>query len=662
MKHLANFVVAACLFVGSSIANAFENNYLVGVGKADITGSAAEVVMLGYANPDQKSSGIHTRQFARAFIIADPETAKRIVFVNADVGLLFQSIKQEVSSQLAQEFQGLYGTENVIISATHTHAGPSGQSHYTLYNASGAGHAKENFDVLVEGIVDAVAQAHSDLAPGSALINQANLDGVVANRSMPAFLKNPGEITKLYPDGIDSLMTSLWLEQSGKTIGLLNWFPVHGVSMSMFNTLLSGDNKGYAEYLFEKEMGDDFVAAFAQGNSGDLTPNVWLNGRGPTEDEFENTRLVGFWQYQKAMQMFYETKDQLSGAIDYRHAHKNMSMQTISSKFTGSEDQQTCVAALGPAFAAGTEDGRPVEIWHEGQTKAGLLTKLASTILFFPTEEDRACHQPKPILIATGKGFPYPWTPEVLPIALHRIGQFGIIAMPGEVTVVSGHRLRATAEKYMPDLKYTTIAALSNAYSGYITTNEEYSSQQYEGGSTHFGPWTLAAYRQVLAELAQDMSQQQLTAAGPEPRDLSDKQIINITGVIWDNVPLGKRFGQQRDTKDFPRNYRRGETVVAEFFTGHPRNDFRNEDSYLQVQQRKGFRWVTIATDNDWETKYHWKRLSWFWGTSKATIEWTIPNEQAKGTYRIVHKGDRKRPFSGKIVSFEGKSKTFKVK
>jgi neutral ceramidase len=43
---------------------------LVGTGISDITGPIAEVVMMGYAESDQKAAGLHTRLYARAFIFA----------------------------------------------------------------------------------------------------------------------------------------------------------------------------------------------------------------------------------------------------------------------------------------------------------------------------------------------------------------------------------------------------------------------------------------------------------------------------------------------------------------------------------------------------------------------------------------------------------------
>lgn len=42
------------------------------------------------------------------------------------------------------------------------------------------------------------------------------------------------------------------------------------------------------------------------------------------------------------------------------------------------------------------------------------------------------------------------------------------------------------------------IAGLTNTYSSYITTREEYGAQRYEGASTIYGPSTLDAYIQAL--------------------------------------------------------------------------------------------------------------------------------------------------------------------
>ena len=58
----------------------------------------------------------------------------------------------------------------------------------------------------------------------------------------------------------------------------------------------------------------------------------------------------------------------------------------------------------------------------------------------------------------------------------------------------------------IPDIKEkdgfkVVIAGLSNVYTHYITTYEEYQMQKYEGASTIFGPHTLNAYLDQYAYL-----------------------------------------------------------------------------------------------------------------------------------------------------------------
>ena len=72
-------------------APGFASTYLIGSGIYDITGPAGEIVMQGFAVSSQTTAGIHTRLRSRAFVIGDG--AKRVVFVSADLGMLFQMVK-----------------------------------------------------------------------------------------------------------------------------------------------------------------------------------------------------------------------------------------------------------------------------------------------------------------------------------------------------------------------------------------------------------------------------------------------------------------------------------------------------------------------------------------------------------------------------------------
>lgn len=83
-----------------------------------------------------------------------------------------------------------------------------------------------------------------------------------------------------YSSNVDETMHLIKLVGSdGRELGMINWFPVHATSMNKTNRLVSSDNKGLASVLFEQwkkdtDGNDRFVAAFAQANEGDVSPNT----------------------------------------------------------------------------------------------------------------------------------------------------------------------------------------------------------------------------------------------------------------------------------------------------------------------------------------------------------------------------------------------------
>jgi neutral ceramidase len=662
-RRIATLLLAFLGSVLSLAVQAYSDNYLIGVGKYDVTGAAAEVGMMGYADPAQKSSGIHNRQYARAYIVAQPNGGPSVVFVNVDAGALFQSVNQAVVERLRQRFGERYTEQNVVLSATHTHGAAGGQSHYALYNVTIFGFIKENFEAQVNGIVAAIAEAHANLQPGHVLVNRGELSNASINRSQAAYDNNPAAERARYGSSIDPEMLVLRLRQGNRDAGMISWFAVHPVSMSKSNTLLTSDNKGRAEWRFEElaraQGNPDFIASFAQSNHADTTPNLNLDGTGPTQDQFRNTEIIGDRQFDKALALYQGASLQLTGAVDFRQQYNDYSKIRVRPQFGQGQERQTCNAALGYAFAAGTEDGRGLEDVDEGTVETNPLLNLITQVITPPTQADIACHAPKPIILQQSAFKPYPWSPEVLPASILRIGQFALLAVPGEFTVMSGRRLRETVRGVLGNDQLLVVAGLSNAYSGYVTTAEEYDKQHYEGGSTHFGRWTLAAYQQVFHDLAVALRDQQAVISTLVPRDLRNDQSNFVTGVVYDNPPLGKRFGQL--ISDANAQYRIGDTAQAAFWTGHPRNNLRTEGTFLEVQRKVNGAWQVVARDNDWSTQYHWLRKDGFWGTSQATLRWIIPAGTPPGEYRLVHYGDSKAPVTGKISAFSGASRSFTV-
>jgi neutral ceramidase len=654
---------------GPGLGGACSGNqrFLIGSGIYDITGPAAEVGMMGYGSLTQQTEGIHTRLRSRAFVILSPCNDKRVAVVSADLGQLFQAVKQQVVERLRARYGDLYSDANVLLSATHTHSGPGGYSHYALYDLTTFGFIPQNFEVIVEGIVQSIVRAHDNLAEGSPRMAAGELTGASRNRSPEAYRLNPAEERARYPGDTDNRMTLVrFTQQGGKEIGLINWFAVHATSMGNTNHLISGDNKGYASALFERARGtlytrpDTFVAAFAQGNEGDVTPNILGGTNGGGADDFEDTSLSAHKQYQRAEELYASATTPLTGGVDYRHMHVKMDQVVVEARFADGRARSTCPAAIGISMLAGAEDGPAYG--REGVSCDTIRDLFGGFVCAVSQTE---CQGSKPIILEMGRMRPYPWSPEVLPLQLVTVGNLALVAVPFELTTMSGRRLRETVRERLAPAGVTevVIAGLSNAYAGYVATREEYAKQDYEGASTHFGPWTLAALQQEFARLAEALVANTAVPPGPVPRDLRDEQLTLQPGVVFDDKVLWATFGGVVSGKDARPGYGPGETVSVTFWGGHPKNDPRIQNTFLRVQRREGAGWTDVAYDWSWETKYHWKRVYCLptLGCSHVTVEWSIPPGTPAGTYRLVHGGEWKSGWDGKVRRYSGRSREFTV-
>lgn len=652
--------------LASALATAGEP-YLIGRGKTDITGPAVGVKLLGYVRPDQIGEGIHLRQYARTFIVAEPDGGRRLVLVNTDLQSITHSLVLSVLDKLKAELGPIYNLGNVVIAATHTHAVPGGYWHYGADTALGSPFHPEHFQALVDGIAASILAAHRDLAPGRIKIAVGPVEEAGAQRSRTAYLQNPEAERNRYATDTDVDMILLRFERGGQPIGIMNWHAVHPTSMSYHNKLLSSDNKGYAEYAFERARrasDPGFVAAFCQSNGGDVTPNLTLNQRGPGQDEFASTRIIGERMCKAAERLFTEASEELSGPVDSRQAYVNLANLTVDDAFTHAGEQSTFPAAYGYSFGAGsTEDGGGQPMFREGMLKTdALIEAIAKSVLPLPqpSEAMRAGHMPKPILLAAGAAEPAA-LPQVLPVSVARIGQLGIAVGPCEYTTMSGRRFRDAVKNHLPGTKYVAVAGYANDYSGYVATREEYEVQHYEGASTLFGPWTQAAYEQEFARLAADLAAGRKSASHEPPLDVRGTVRPTPLGSKFDPLPPGKQAG---DVIEQPKERAaKGEIVQAAFVSGNPQNGYRPDRQFAAIERKTDQGWTPIAVDGDWDVKIRWKREKATPGSGSPwtmVIEWTVPPEAAAGAYRIAHHGVFK-PEASEIQEFSAASRDFQV-
>jgi neutral ceramidase len=640
--------------------------YLVGRGISDVTGEPVGCGMLGYGKADQVSAGIHTRLRTRAFVFVDPATGARLLISVSDLPLMFDSVHREVLRRLAERYGDLYTATNVMLTVTHTHCGPGGYSHHRLYNLTTHGFHPKTFGAIVDGIVEAAEIAHDDVAPAELELARGELTGASVNRSPDSFARNPAADRAFFPDQIDPQTTLLRIERDGSVVGAINWFATHGTSMTNRNKLISGDNKGYAAYHWERIVHGvdylatsqpDFISAFAQTNAGDMSPNLnRAAGSGPTGDEFENTRIIGRRQADAAASLLSRTAEVVTGAIDARLVYVDLSDVRVRPEFTGDGRAHRTSPAMGGAAAiAGTDEGKGFPGFRQGSNP--VWDRFSRAVVYRFSAGLRDSQAPKGIVMPGG--FLNRLTSlvqERVPVQLLRLGQLYLIGIPGEVTITAGLRMRrAVASVVGAELHDVLVAGYSNAYIHYVTTPEEYEVQRYEGGSTLFGRWEAPALTQIAVELATAMRDGEQTDTGTPPSDVSSIRRVSTRSVADAPIP-GHRFGAAIVE---PRpHYRPGEQVRVVFAGANPNNNLHRRSTFIEVEHEVDGSWKRVADDGDWETKFRWSKSGR--SSSRITVTWDIPTGTVSGSFRILYRGDAADPV-GQVSAFTGTTAAFSV-
>lgn len=151
------------------------------------------------------------------------------------------------------------------------------------------------------------------------------------------------------------------------------------------------------------------------------------------------------------------------------------------------------------------------------------------------------------------------------------------------------------------DLQVIT-SDVSNMYSSYVVTREEYDPQRYEAAFTIFGPHTLSLYIHQFQTLARALVNGLSLSAGPSPPFLDDRVITTQPEPLFDGTPIGRSFGFVSTQPN--QNYNVGDLVNVVFLSGNPRNNLQHDSTYFNVERQNSYgEWIVVAADADWDTK-----------------------------------------------------------
>lgn len=620
--------------------------YSAAMAKKDITGPSVGVMFWGYAREDQTGVGIHTRQFARSLVIRDQASKKLLAYVTAEVGGIPFEIQRDVVKRLQTELDPGFGYGNVLINASHTHSGPAGHFHYSEVSFYSKEFYFESYAVLRDGIFESIKEAYSKLKPAELTIGKAFVSEAGINRSLSAYLANPESERKQYSDNIDREMVQLSVSVAGVPIGLVNWYGVHPTNITFDNRLISSDNKGIASILSESEAKkqglNDFVAIFAQANEGDVSPNLNLNNTGPGKDIYDSSFIIGKRQFLASQEILKSSGKRLSGGISFTQRFIDMSKHPVSKEFSETgKTETTCPSAYGYAFAAGsTEEGGGHFLFHEGMTNKNrrfYIDWIAKFMLQSPSEELRECQNPKAVLFPMGETKPIPSLPQILPYGLVLVGDLTILVMPHEVTTMSSRRLKKEVLSVLKDkTSEIVLSGLTNDFSGYITTPEEYGTQNYEGGHTLHGPQSLNALRQEFHQMSIELKNgSPQTSPTILPLDLSAK-VHPLKIPSADSVSSKP----QNIIQPSEESYKKGEVVSCRVASANPNVGYPKVASYLWVEVSDKSTWKPIRSDADFDTKFFYQKRG-FWARAEESVDliWETSVDTKPGEYRLVHEG-----------------------
>ncbi len=256
-KALQLLLVLLCS-LGCASAMSAQGTLRVGAARVDITPAA---------DPAHPPSGkyAHEKLYVRA-IVLDNGSA-RAALIAADQGMLYDSIWQPASKQIAAELN--CPVENIVLSATHTHSGwgPGGFPGMRGLRPDPNPPAPP----IVAQIVDAVKQAKANLQParvgfGSGKsylnVNRDAVDGDTHLWTQAPNLDGPSDKTVAVIE---------FLAPSGQPIAVYMDYAMHPVN-GFLAGLTSADFAGAASRYVEQAFDDKTVAVFVQGASGDQNP------------------------------------------------------------------------------------------------------------------------------------------------------------------------------------------------------------------------------------------------------------------------------------------------------------------------------------------------------------------------------------------------------
>jgi neutral ceramidase len=430
--------MVACRVVGAA-------EFRAGAAVGDITPTKWPVFLVGSFG-ERPAEKAWDPLSARALVLDDGTTKLAIVVVDS---CLIPRVLFDKAKAIASKATGIR-QDHMLMAATHSHSAPASLDRPVAK-------ASEHYlKVLVDGIVQAIEQANSNLEPATMGSGQVDVPEHVHNRRWymkpGGIVSNPfGETTdqvRMNPPSslidrpagpVDSQVSIVSIRSKvGAPIALLANYSLHyvggvpagGVSADYFGEFA----KQIKQRIVPK--GDEgrapFVGIMSNGTSGDVN-NINFRNRQPGKKPFEQIRYVASSLAEEVLQVAerIEHREEISLAMAQRELTLNLRRPTVEQ------------LAQAKRFLAETDDSKLPRL---AKAYAGYTNEVAN----MPPSE------------------------EIILQAI-RIGDLGIVSIPCEVFAETGLAIKAGSP-----LKATITMELANGWNRYLPTPRQHRLGGYE--------------------------------------------------------------------------------------------------------------------------------------------------------------------------------------
>ncbi|MDD4109396.1 MAG: neutral/alkaline non-lysosomal ceramidase N-terminal domain-containing protein [Prolixibacteraceae bacterium] len=446
MKKVLLYIALMPVLLYSCHTISTETSIKVGVGETVITPSE-NMQMAGFSR-SQVSAGVHDDLHARSLVVED-QSGNTVVLMSVSLIGVSRQIADRIREGITKQ-TGVAG-DNVIISATHTHSGPS------VGRRDEDSPSYEKF--VIEQCIESAVLAWKNRQPGRIGIEPAEVFELGRNRR------------RLLYGGVhpDPEVAIIKIENArGQLLGVAFNYGCHPSGLDWSNTLISEDWPYFAIQKIKEAVGDDVWVAFYQSAEG----NINIGYTAELSAVGVEMPVRTYWYIEKKGEQMAEA---VLKSLPSVNTLNNPDVRIAKSEFEYPLRKSYPVTTDEAEQEAEAAKKRLAEMEGKPEYQGTRTLDMARVDLFSTTQK----------LNASKKYSGNASQPEIRTLEQQcvRIGDAVFVTFPGELFAEIGLRIKENSP-----LVKTFVIGMTAGGGGYLPAAREFIDGDYEVDGSAYGP------------------------------------------------------------------------------------------------------------------------------------------------------------------------------